>query len=128
MFRQIIAIIRGSRSALEALRQDLYCGRVWIRIRPVWLVVGRCSQACTVGSDPVVTVEHHHVGETLLGITQLFLVDITVVSVPKLVKSLVRALITLGHVFKGTEYPLLFHMDCLGVYSVAVVVYFKIMS
>jgi hypothetical protein len=47
MFRQINAIIRGVEVPWKLLRQDLYYGCVWITIRPVWLVVGRCSQACT---------------------------------------------------------------------------------
>jgi hypothetical protein len=34
----------------------LYCGCIWITIRPVWLVVGGYSQACTMGSGPAVTV------------------------------------------------------------------------
>jgi hypothetical protein len=29
----------------KLLKQDLYCGCGWITIRPVLLVVGRCSQA-----------------------------------------------------------------------------------
>jgi hypothetical protein len=45
MFRQIIAIFRGVEVPWKLLRQDLYYGCVWITIRPVGLVVGRCSQA-----------------------------------------------------------------------------------
>jgi hypothetical protein len=52
MFRQVTAIIGGVEVPWKLLRQDLYCGCVWITIHPVWLVVGGCSQACTVGSDP----------------------------------------------------------------------------
>jgi hypothetical protein len=55
MFRQIIAIIRGVEVPWNLLRQVLYCGCMWIMIRPVWLVVGGCSQEGTVGSDLAVT-------------------------------------------------------------------------
>jgi hypothetical protein len=47
MFRQVNAIIRGVVVPWKLLRQDLYCGCVWITIRPVWLDVGGYSQACT---------------------------------------------------------------------------------
>jgi hypothetical protein len=45
-FGKEIVIIRGFVVPWKLLRQDLYCGCVWITIRPVWLVVGGCSQAC----------------------------------------------------------------------------------
>jgi hypothetical protein len=51
MFRQIIAIIRGVEVPWKLLRHGLYYECVWITIRPVWLVVGRCSQACTRLAD-----------------------------------------------------------------------------
>jgi hypothetical protein len=43
MFRQVIAIISGVIVPWKLLRQGLYCGCIWITIRPVWLVVGGCS-------------------------------------------------------------------------------------
>jgi hypothetical protein len=46
MFQQVIAIIRGSYLPQKLLQQYLYCGCIWITIRPVWSVVG-CNQECT---------------------------------------------------------------------------------
>jgi hypothetical protein len=44
------------KNGINRRRTYLYCGCMWITIRPMWLVVGGCSQECTVGSGPAVTV------------------------------------------------------------------------
>jgi hypothetical protein len=55
MFQQVIVIIRESQLPQRILRQYLYCGCIWITIRPVWSVVVGCNQECIVGSFPAGT-------------------------------------------------------------------------
>jgi hypothetical protein len=66
MFRQIIAIIRGVGVPWKLLRHGLYYGCVWITICPVWLVVGRFSQACHARKRALETYVRFVVGKMAL--------------------------------------------------------------
>jgi hypothetical protein len=59
MFQQIIAIIKGVEVPWKLLTQGLYYGCAWITIRPVWLVVERCSQVCTRLATPHIQLDYY---------------------------------------------------------------------